>query len=1073
MRSPRLRACLPAFALCLLGAVGASPEAHADTITITPNNVTLDENNPSQTFTAVYSIPNQESGEPEVLTVSVDGSSIAAQTSQSGLTVTATFTIKNTDFPCGVHTISATGRKDEDDPMPDSDYDYPETMTTTAQFTSKQKLTVDSATASPNPATTCDTVNFSAGATGCPPLTYAWDFGDGETGTGAQTTHKYKKTSPDDGFTVTVTVTDSLGNTATKSLNETVNECYTLSPAPVDENGNIGSGPAAFTTTSSPVVKSSFDIQLVPNGSYDTTDAQFTINGTINSVVCDVTPGQVIDHVNVYLDDQEQPFTTIPVTVNKTTSNQLNRYYSYDGTFATSAPIAVQNLIPGVHFLRFEAQEALLAGIGENAYMITIAPADPTGDPTQLIVSDVQEIQTADKDEATPTVVRVTGDKDMLSDPNFRVTVNGPDGGSEDRKVVRYGPDPLSQDPDGESYFIADASGTRPEVLLALPGKQDGSMDISPSASLSNKPGSHSFIAARDGLDLAASGLFLLGFGEGFFAGGVEMVKSTFNLLKIASDYTSPVFLINKGIQYAGRIRSGAYKKDIANVQATFEQFKSLGPVIFNMIMEYEKHQTRIYFDLISGNLKALKNETRLEQTILKLGADALWQAIDQWSALPPKEAGYKFGELIFNIASLFIPEGEVGAALEAGSTLTRAKFLEHVIPIMEKLGITSGRIRKLEEIVIVCKKGSICFTAGTPVATIRGMRAIETIQPGDLIYTRDIETGKQGYRPVMNVFVTRPFILYHVGYRVHHNLARSSTQSGDEDEEREIVCTGAHPIYAVNRGDFIPADGLAVGDTLSLASGDTATVTSLRIEEAADGQSFTTYNLDVDESHTYFAGPYGVWVHNANIVKCEDVLNLLKQETEALKKANSTIKDPWEILNYTLAKHFQRRPTASEAVWEGIFKQWAKDNGGIIKIKSYRYGTWKGQSLTNVNELKGLGCQGNHWWPKELNGADLDGSVFALSTPSLHTSGFEKEGYGFHYILTRFLRKEFTKNTEAEAVVLEHFRTGPAGLTDHQLFDWQQALLRKFYKEKYGLDMPTFVYDAAKTASGRGLYIP
>ena len=35
------------------------------------------------------------------------------------------------------------------------------------------------------------------------------------------------------------------------------------------------------------------------------------------------------------------------------------------------------------------------------------------------------------------------------------------------------------------------------------------------------------------------------------------------------------------------------------------------------------------------------------------------------------------------------------------------------------------------------------------------------------------------------------------------------------------------------------------------------------------------------------------------------------------------------------------------------------------------------------------------------------------------------------------------------------------------------QAILKGFYKESYGLDMPTFVYDPKQPFQGRGVYRP
>lgn len=71
-----------------------------------------------------------------------------------------------------------------------------------------------SATPSGNPAsgTAPFTVAFQAGASGgCPPLSYAWDFGDGGTSMEENPTHEY---TTDGTFTAKVTVTDAKGTTS-------------------------------------------------------------------------------------------------------------------------------------------------------------------------------------------------------------------------------------------------------------------------------------------------------------------------------------------------------------------------------------------------------------------------------------------------------------------------------------------------------------------------------------------------------------------------------------------------------------------------------------------------------------------------------------------------------------------------------------------------------------------------------------------------------------------------------------------------------------------------------------------
>ncbi len=75
------------------------------------------------------------------------------------------------------------------------------------------------ATANPTTGTVPLTVVFTATATGgIAPYSYAWVFGDGNTGSGASTTHTYVTSNI---WTVVVTVTDSAAHTASASLSIT------------------------------------------------------------------------------------------------------------------------------------------------------------------------------------------------------------------------------------------------------------------------------------------------------------------------------------------------------------------------------------------------------------------------------------------------------------------------------------------------------------------------------------------------------------------------------------------------------------------------------------------------------------------------------------------------------------------------------------------------------------------------------------------------------------------------------------------------------------------------------------
>ncbi|MCE3019071.1 MAG: polymorphic toxin-type HINT domain-containing protein, partial [Pirellula sp.] len=189
--------------------------------------------------------------------------------------------------------------------------------------------------------------------------------------------------------------------------------------------------------------------------------------------------------------------------------------------------------------------------------------------------------------------------------------------------------------------------------------------------------------------------------------------------------------------------------------------------------------------------------------------------------------------------------------------------------------------IEKLQDVAVMAIRYPMCFVAGTQVHTQNGMKSIETIKVGDLVLTRDENTpdSPNRYRPVTELFQTSPNRLLTIRYVV-------------ESEVEELTCTGQHPFYVVrvdkgheasytsqlsnvegstnasevaspSTGQFCQADQLEIGDELLLADGRHATIFYIDEQQAADGETFTTYNFSVDEYHTYFVGKLGVWVHN------------------------------------------------------------------------------------------------------------------------------------------------------------------------------------------------------------------
>jgi len=142
------------------------------------------------------------------------------------------------------------------------------------------------------------------------------------------------------------------------------------------------------------------------------------------------------------------------------------------------------------------------------------------------------------------------------------------------------------------------------------------------------------------------------------------------------------------------------------------------------------------------------------------------------------------------------------------------------------------------------------CFVAGTKVLTIDGYKNIEEIELGELVYSKDENTGEQDWKPVVTLFEK---------YRVIYQLDVVS-QSG---EAEEIFTTDDHPFYVIGKG-FVGTIELNVGDLIETESGGWVSVQSVVNTERQE----RTYNVEVQDFHTYYVTELGIWAHN---VDCGD----------------------------------------------------------------------------------------------------------------------------------------------------------------------------------------------------------
>ena len=188
---------------------------------------------------------------------------------------------------------------------------------------------------------------------------------------------------------------------------------------------------------------------------------------------------------------------------------------------------------------------------------------------------------------------------------------------------------------------------------------------------------------------------------------------------------------------------------------------------------------------------------------------------------------------------------------------------------------------------------GHNCFVAGTEVLTENGIKAIETIEQGDLVWAWDEETGDVALKEVVETYVNETEELVHIWA-----------------DGQEIVTTPSHPFYSPIKG-WTDAVDLRAGDILVLVNGEYVVVEQVQHEllEAP----ILVYNFQVADYHTYYVAS-GVLVHNRCQRLTEDqqaLSDLANDANNSAKKgkfisyAEAQILDEWAY-EYNVPQHHQ-----------------------------------------------------------------------------------------------------------------------------------------------------------------------
>ena len=196
------------------------------------------------------------------------------------------------------------------------------------------------------------------------------------------------------------------------------------------------------------------------------------------------------------------------------------------------------------------------------------------------------------------------------------------------------------------------------------------------------------------------------------------------------------------------------------------------------------------------------------------------------------------------------------------------------------------------------------CFKEGTLVACLNEngeeiRKPIESIAVGTLVLAYDEESGEKAYKPVVQLFrnTTKEWQYVYIKgeaepiistpghkYYLPNNTVR-------REEERPIE----HAAYADLSEKWVSAYALKKGDIVLLSDGRYGIIEkSISVQLSAPE---TTYNLEVEEFHTYFVGENPVCVHNAGCSLTNKQMNALKKEV--LKGNDINVKSKDQALEF------------------------------------------------------------------------------------------------------------------------------------------------------------------------------
>jgi len=227
---------------------------------------------------------------------------------------------------------------------------------------------------------------------------------------------------------------------------------------------------------------------------------------------------------------------------------------------------------------------------------------------------------------------------------------------------------------------------------------------------------------------------------------------------------------------------------------------------------------------------------------------EGLWELVT--NPIESAENMIALGKALFDDpqGTMDIIAQEIGrdiSALVDGTARQKGEVIgKYVSPVA--IGKIVATLSRLGKIPGGRTAGTICssFAAGTMVWSSTGLIAIEDLEVGDWVLSRNDESYDDSQQKVIKVFGRTAPHYYHVstGYD-------------------EIDVTEEHPFWLQGKG-WTNAKDLKAGNAVATLEGDLLIRSVERVN-----QPLKVYNFTVDNTHSYFVSKNALWVHNANDV--------------------------------------------------------------------------------------------------------------------------------------------------------------------------------------------------------------